>query len=383
MNLDRTEIPLSTRLSKLYQNLKSFNETGTYIDNDEVVSVVMWGLGLRQAGEYEKLLTSPYIVAKILEDNIHYNREKLIKKGHWCLRSEAQKLVSQYTRQKDKCIYVREVFNENTYRMPNTDYVLGESAFIYVRDRAFILTKVVEQEENEIFEFNNMMHQELRLISALSFPIKIWRGALHIKVHGCSFTMPVVDLDVAEFTNKEVEEVKMVISLLLRMHNFKNICPKISAEHLYEVDENYEARVNKFYDMYDEKNETLNRSFYLLYKSYILFADKSHLFCEEGYMLLTMAIEGFLKLIAIKQFGEFQQKSIFGFILNAFQNGEYLAERLKEIYEIRVELVHPVNDYDLAWKKDIMADDFIDDIEIAKELAYYYVTGELLEHDDF
>lgn len=42
-------------------------------------------------------------------------------------------------------------------------------------------------------------------------------------------------------------------------------------------------------------------------------------------------------------------------------------------------LVHPINDYDQTWKKDILCDDFLDDMEIAKELAYYYVTGELLE----
>lgn len=71
MDFERTKIPLSRRLTKLYPNLKSFNETGSYINNDEVVAAVMWGLGLREAGKYEKLLTSPYIVAKVLEDNIN------------------------------------------------------------------------------------------------------------------------------------------------------------------------------------------------------------------------------------------------------------------------------------------------------------------------
>ena len=94
---------------------------------------------------------------------------------------------------------------------------------------------------------------------------------------------------------------------------------------------------------------------------------------------MTMAIEGFLKLIAIKYFGSFEQKSIFRLVKMIFRQGEYVAKRLKEIYQIRVELVHPINDYDQTWKKDILCDDFIDDIEIAKELAYCYVTCELLE----
>ena len=138
MDFERIEIPLSTRLAKLYPNLKAFYETGSYINNDEVVDAVMWSLGLREEGKYEKVLTSPYIVAKVLEDNINHNREKLIKKGYWCLRSEEQELVNQYTWHKGNCIYVREVFDEHVYRMPDKDYVFGESAFIYVYDRAFL-----------------------------------------------------------------------------------------------------------------------------------------------------------------------------------------------------------------------------------------------------
>lgn len=383
MDFERTKIPLSRRLTKLYPNLKSFNETGAYINEEEVITAVMWGLGLREVGKYEKVLTSPYIVAKILEDNINYNREKLIKKGYWCLRSDEQELAHRYTWHTENCIYVREVFDENVYRMPDRDYNFGKSALICVCNRAFVLTKVVKKEENEIFEFNNLFPQELKLISSLSFPVKVGRGMLHIKVHGYPFTMPIIDTDAEEFSQKEIEEIKLILSLLKRMHMFKKDSSKTKEENVCESDDSYHARVTKFYDLYDEKDETLNRSFYLLYKSYILFADQSHLFCEEGYMLLTMAIEGFLKLIAIKEFGKFEQKSIFEFVSKTFPSGEYVAERLKEIYEIRVELVHPINDYDVAWKKDILVDDFIDDIEIAKELAYYYVTGELLEYDDF
>lgn len=383
MDFERTKIPLSRRLTKLYPNLKSFDETGSYINNDEVVDAVMWGLGLREAGKYEKLLISPYIVAKVLEDNINYNREKLIKKGYWCLRSEEQELAHQYTWHTENCIYVREVFDENVYRMPDRDYIFGKSALICVGNRAFVLTKVVRKEENEIFEFNNLFPQELKLISSLSFPIKVGRGVVHIKVHGYPFTMPIIDTDAEGFSSKEIEEVKLILSLLKRMHVFKKESSKTEEENVCDSNDDYQARVNKFYDLYDEKDDTLNRSFYLLYKSYILFADQSYLFCEEGYMLLTMAIEGFLKLIAIKEFGKFEQKSIFEFVSKTFPSGEYVAERLKEIYQIRVELVHPINDYNLEWKKDIMADDFIDDIEIAKELAYYFVTGELLEHDNF
>lgn len=299
------------------------------------------------------------------------------------MRPEEQELVYRYTGNKENYIYVREVFDENVYRMPDRDYIFGKSALICVGDRAFVLTKVVRKEENEIFEFNNLFPQELKLISSLSFPVKVGRGVVHIKVHGYPFTMPIIDTDAEEFSQREIEEVKLILSLLKRMHMFKKVSSKTKKENVCDSDEDYQARVNKFYDLYDENDETLNRSFYLLYKSYILFADQSDLFCEEGYMLLTMAVEGFLKLIAIKEFGKFEQKSIFEFVSKTFPSGEYVAERLKEIYQIRVELVHPINDYNLEWKKDIMADDFIDDIEIAKELAYYFVTGELLEHDDF
>lgn len=381
MESERIEIPLNPRLVSLYNNLKSFHETGKYIDENDAIDKVKFCFGIRGNSIYDKILSDPYIVAKALEENIDYNRSKLLEKKCYFLKSEVQNLTAKYTRHKGECIYVRQIFKNELGRAPINDHAFDKCAYVHIKGTIFLITKITEKIEEDFIEFNNMLPQEIKLLSSLSFPLEIGAGTFSIKAYGGFFTIPLLDDTCENLTEKELDEVELIISLFRRMHNFSTVGNKDLIVPRGLNDKFY-AYVNCFYDLYDEENEVLNRCMYLLYKSNILFSDSSYLFCEEAYMLLTIAIEGLLKLLSEKQFGKFEVKKAFAYISKTFKFGDYMALRLKEIYELRTELVHPINDYDLGWKKDIMYDDFIDDIEIAKALAYHYVTGQLLEHEE-
>lgn len=381
MEIQRTEIPLDPRLVSLYDNLKSFYETGKYVDENDVIDKVKFCFGISGNSVYDEMLSYPYIVAKALEENIDYNRDRLLKKKCYFLKSEVQDLTTKYTRHKGKCIYVRQIIKSEFSMIPINEHIFDKCAYVHLNGTPFVITKITEEIEEDFIEFNNMLPQEIRLLSSLSFPLEIGAGTFSIKACGSFFTMPLLDGACEDLTEIELAEVKLVISLLKRMHNYsttgneKPIVPRGLNDKFYSY-------MNFFYDLYDEENEVFNRCMYLLYKSNILFFDSSRLFCEEAYLLLTIATEGLLKLLTEKQYGKFEVKKAFDYINDTFKFGDYMAKRLKEIYELRIELVHPINKYDLGWKKDIMFDDFADDIEIAKALAYHYVTGQLLDHEE-
>lgn len=375
------EIPLDSRVISLYENLKSFHETGKYIDENDVIDKVKFCFGVRGNSVYDEIIPYPYIVAKALEENIDFNRNKLLEKNYCFLKSEVQNLALKYTRHKGRCIYVRQIFKNEFGRMPIKDHIFDKCAYVYINGSPFLITKITEEIQENFIEFNNMLPQEIKLLSSLSFPLEIGAGTFPIKAYGGFFTIPLLEDACENLSEKELAKVKLSISLFRRMHSF----PPIGNKGLIipsGLNDKFYAYSNCFYDLYDEENEVLNRCMYLLYKSNILFYDGSQLFCEEAYMLLTIAIEGLLKLLTEKQFGKFEVKKAFDYISKTFKLGDYMVLRLKDIYELRTELVHPINDYDLGWKKDIMYDDFVDDIEIAKALAYHYVTGQLLDHEE-
>lgn len=381
MELQRTEIPLDPKLVSLYDNLKSFHETGKYADENDVLDKVKFCFGIIGDSIYDEILSYPYIVAKALEENIDYNRNKLLERKCYFLKSEVQNLTAKYTNHKENCIYVRQIFKNEFSNMPINDYVFDKCAYIIINDTPFLITKVTNGIKDDFIEFNNMLPQEIRLLSSLSFPLEIGAGTFSIKASGDYFTIPLSDHTDGNLTEKELTNIKLIISLLRRMHLFK----KIGHKELIiprGLNDKFYTYANHFYELYDEKNEVLNRCMYLLYKSNILFSDSSGLFREEAYILLAISIEGLLKLISEKQFGKFEARKAFNYVSTTFKFGDFTAQRLKEIYELRTELVHPINDYDLGWKKDILHDDFLDDIEIAKDLAYHYVTGQLLDHEE-
>lgn len=150
--------------------------------------------------------------------------------------------------------------------------------------------------------------------------------------------------------------------------------------YLYRSFEESIDMVYKLTDSFSIRNHLLLRTATHLLKAIMLWQNRS--FGEEAISNTFFCIEGCLHLLQNK-FGDHSPKLnlvlLKKIFIENFPLGEQIFESIKESYETRVQLVHPVTEWGSKWNPYIMSDDFYANYSFCRVLLNYILIDRIIE----
>jgi len=136
----------------------------------------------------------------------------------------------------------------------------------------------------------------------------------------------------------------------------------------------------KIFDSFSIRNHLLMRTSFYLIKSIMLWDNRN--FQEEAIANVFFCLEGCLHLIQEKH-GVHQTElyldKLSEIFANNFRNGEFLFDFIKEAYENRITIVHAKPFGCSEWSPFLMADDFYEYFQIARELLNFILIDRVIE----
>ena len=220
-------------------------------------------------------------------------------------------------------------------------------------------------------------------MSSIAFSTK--PGVFSFNLSNTTYDVPkdVVFGDDCNFTSSE-SKIQAIIRIFDRMIEYgAGNCKTVTylSKYSFSTEAYLPDRAKKFYCSFNIADDLTLRTCFLLIKSRMLFDDKDGLYFEDACTNLFISIEGALRLIHFRLTGKriFEIKPTIQHIVTVFPYGEIWVDLLEEIYDKRVQIVHPA---EAKWMPELSADDFYDNYDIAVELVFYAVTGELLPKHD-
>jgi hypothetical protein len=225
------------------------------------------------------------------------------------------------------------------------------------------------------------------MLASLAFSIPTTHGPIcYFQFCDEVFDIPasVVSGGQAILDNSTIERIHNVVNILWRMKlsdpwGFKKVFGEVSPFGFRTQDIKPEL-TKRFYKNFNLHDELALRTSFLLLKGATLWRQAGFIFGEEATGDLFFALEGCLHLIHRRIFGnsQFEIDSTMAHIEQVFNDKPGYVELLEDVYQKRVQLVHPITKDGPAWLPSLMADDFYENYGIAVDLLFYAITGEKL-----
>lgn len=261
--------------------------------------------------------------------------------------------------------------------------------YFFWDDEPILLTRVSKEwleEQRWGTELGWIVRPEVRMLASLSFPVE--DGFCWFQLSNEVYDVP-EDLIVGDepaLSQGAVERASIAMRILTRpeMADDSDFKSRVFKSCPYEFRTEWVSPENarKFYDCFDINDDlTLRIAFYLL-KSVMLWNYEGQIFGEDACANLFFGLEGCLRLIHRRIFGtpNFEFQPTLAHIEDTFNMG--YDRWLKDAHEKRVKIVHPEPRMKTGWLPSLMEDDFYENYEMAMDLVYYAVTGEILPRDD-
>jgi len=262
--------------------------------------------------------------------------------------------------------------------------------YFFWDDEPILLTRVSKEwlnEERWGTELGWIVRPEVRMLASLSFPVK--EGFCWFQLSDEVYDVPedLIVSDEPTFSEDAVQRASTAMRILTRPEmaedsDFKSRVLK-ACPYDFRTEGVSPENVRKFYDCFDINDDlTLRTAFYLL-KSVMLWNYEGRIFGEDACANLFFGLEGCLKLIHRRVFGtpNFEVEPTLAHIEDTFDLG--YDRWLKDAHEKRGKIVHPQPRMKTPWLPSLMADDFYENHEMAIDLVYYAVTGEILPREDW
>ena len=152
---------------------------------------------------------------------------------------------------------------------------------------------------------------------------------------------------------------------------------KIQSPEMYRYSDHSESEISTMIDSIKSiklTDEAFLRTAFLTMKGRMLWQHR--IFGEDAITNVFFALEGTLHLIQ-KAYGKDIRRLDFTFLKKVFKDnierGEELLDFIKEAYDKRTEIVHPVRDNGSNWCPFLIADDFYEYYEIVIDLLNHYI----------
>ncbi len=334
---------------------------------DDLNYVILEDLDFMEDSTLIQIINHPYILAKYLE-NVYYQSkfkfsEDLINKTQSILdvfrRSLPQKLV-RIRMFKPEGIYCGACFKK-------TD---GE--YFFLNDKPILITQFNQEQLCEQLP-GFLLRQEVRLCASIALGLQATSYSFNFLYNTYDIPYDLVS------DQQDISEIKVlaVMRILSRIGDaecsFKE--PKITAESKFKFSTKFYSheKSSLVYSKFNIKDDLLLRTSFLILKSKILWDQPSRLYAEDACSNLFVGIEGILRLISqrIINAEQFEVMPTIAHIKKFY--GDNLGRLLQDIYDKRVQIIHPAES---LWMPDLSDDDYYDNYEIAMELMYYAITSE-------
>lgn len=362
------------KIDLILLNLEKFCMTEQINNKDKIVSLICEDYNFPYINKiFSEIILHPFIILKYLEylswqmlNNIGEDRIK--RKTH--IYKKLRKLMGK------EYIRIRRFNNNGVYC--GIPYIENEAGFFFWNDEPILITKFNKNQEFEQ-PYGFPLRQEVRIMSSIAFSLTC--GAYSFNLSYDTYDIPINMLN-GEWNFRVDSRVNAVIYLLDRIENNK-LNRYIKYDNLRKY--NFSTRGyclennKKFYSSFDDKDELVLRTCFMLIKAKMLF-DSDRLYFEDACINLFIAIEGTLRLIykRISNQKNFELQPTIEHINNVFPNGEYWEELLRDIYNKRIQIVHPAAS---KWMPELDDDDFYDNYDIAVDMLFYAITGCLLNRE--
>jgi len=222
------------------------------------------------------------------------------------------------------------------------------------------------------------LRQEVRMLASLGFSMQFSSFSFNLLYNTYDVPSDLV-LENEDISNVKAQAVIRILSRIMDNYGDKIEPLGKRVQTKFKFSTNYFSleRARLFYSSFNIEDDLLLRSSFLILKSKMLWEDEGRLYAEDACSNLFIAIEGILRLIhcRISNGRKFEIKPTLEHISQKFPGGEYWIDILQDIYDKRIQIVHPAESFCMP---ELEEDDYYDNYGLALDLIYYAVTGELL-----
>lgn len=261
-----------------------------------------------------------------------------------------------------------------------TRFKQPDGYYFFLNDEPILVTRFLKDQLDEQM-IGLPLRQEVRILASLAFSMQFSSFSFNLLYNIYDVPSDLV------LENEDISDIKTqaIIRILSRIRdNYGDLIelPGKSVRSKFKFNTKYFSleRARLFYSSFNIQDDLLLRSSLLILKSKMLWEDEGRLYAEDACSNLFIAIEGILRLIHCRIFNgkKFEIKPTLEHISQKFHGGEYWIGVLQDIYDKRIQIVHPAESF---WMPELSDDDYYDNYGIALDLIFYAVTGDLLSRD--
>ena len=352
--------------------LERYHETGKIESKHKVYNLFEHDLNFPSGDEaLLKIMCHPYVLLKYLD----YLCWRLLNNiGEERLNRRTTVFSNYIKSSDDECIRIRRFNPIGTYC--GIPFVVDDGCFFFWNDEPLLVTKYMK---NQLLEQppGFPLRQEVRIMSAIAFSLQ--RGAYSFSLSYDTYDIP-ADILGENYNFCSNSRIQSIIRIFDRLTNVNFNMPFTNPGKFdFSTQDYHLEKAKNFYHSFNIMDELALRTCFLLIKSKMLW-DGGRLYSEDACTNLFVSIEGALRLIYQRITGKsnFSIKPTTKHIAAVFPNGEFWIDLLDDIYNKRVQIVHPA---EAKWMPELADDDFYDNYEIAIDLIFYAISGELLPRE--
>lgn len=258
------------------------------------------------------------------------------------------------------------------------------SLYSFANGVPYLVTRNSRRSINEIetteLLMGNISREEVKTIAALE--LIMTQGFSNMPVDNTFCDIPeYLFHDSNKFNNETVYRAAALLHIfsLIRFSSSRfSIENKKYSFRSFGIDLN---KTRSFYRNFRLNDTLLLRCASLLIKSSSLERSPGEIHMEDACANLFFGLEGCLRLLNRRFFKNenFNFKNTIQMIQQTFDYAPGYKWMLEDVYNKRVNIVHPESKYNDNWFPVLYVDDYRENLEMASDFIYFYVTGDFLK----
>ncbi|MDD3646072.1 MAG: hypothetical protein PHH06_01535 [Candidatus Gracilibacteria bacterium] len=242
---------------------------------------------------------------------------------------------------KDKYFHIYGIESNKNMSLPGEEFLIKKSGYIINRGTPYFITEsktwLSIKDEDEISGNTGMIKDLNILLGCLLLSKNLRLPNINLK-EGFVIKLPntIYKNKITKKTLNYIKENIYIYEYVFNLHSTSqyNLNIEISKE-----------RFLKLYSLIDRDNHILLKILFYIYKSSLLYYNR--IFFEESIGLLFFSLDGIIKLI-MEKYDINKVKDVWGFLHENFGIID-LSDFIEELYDIRVEYTHAMNDISYDW----------------------------------
>ena len=350
----------------------------------------------RNIGEWLRMPTGDPMVAALVVHPFMLSRFAWAlsdRLGHNLRKERDQRLPDLRSLDESTTVFVRiRRFQAQHGRYFGYPFLADDAYYSFWDDSPVLLTMVPREwldEQRRETDLGWIARPEVRMLASLSFSVS--SGVCRFQLSDDVYDVPeeVVLAGESGFSEPVLRRALAVARILARaksstIHGYESTFVEF-VPYEFRTQGIAREKTRRFYESFSIQDDVMLRTAFFLLKAQMLWTYPGQMFAEDACANLFFGLEGCLRLIHRRAAGtpNFELESTLQHIEDTFTARPGYGWMLKDAYEKRIQIVHPEPRTKTPWLPPLSADDFYENYDMAIDLIYYAVTGELLPREDY